>query len=147
MRSTELVPGGYLIIAVPASTAPWPDGVSVYHALIHEMNQLLAEWRAAGVVSGATVAATVVPVWNRTLEEIRARPPLYAGKQACGLILPGWKPMTQVCGSVFRASGIMWAHTSTLFAGVKCLILKPLSPVTSKTLLTDLSFEKTERMQ
>jgi hypothetical protein len=72
LRARELAPGGYLVIAVPASTAPWPNGVSVYHALVHEMNLLLAEWRATGRLSGATAARIVVPVWNRTLEEIRA---------------------------------------------------------------------------
>jgi hypothetical protein len=36
------------------------------------MNLLLADWRRAGRIGGATVAAAVVPVWSRTLAELRA---------------------------------------------------------------------------
>ena len=35
------------------------------------MNLLLADWRRAGRIDGATVAAAVVPVWSRTLGEFR----------------------------------------------------------------------------
>jgi hypothetical protein len=35
------------------------------------MNLLLAKWQRAGRIGGATVAAAVVPVWSRTLEEFR----------------------------------------------------------------------------
>ena len=41
------------------------------------MNRLLADWRGAGRIGAATVAAVVVPVWMRTLDEIRA--PFEAG--------------------------------------------------------------------
>jgi hypothetical protein len=41
------------------------------------MNLLLAEWRRAGRIGSATVAAAVVPVWARTLDEFRA--PFEAG--------------------------------------------------------------------
>ena len=41
------------------------------------MNALLAEWRRAGRIRPATVASVVVPVWTRTLDEIRA--PFAAG--------------------------------------------------------------------
>lgn len=72
IRSMELVPGGRFIIALPASSAPWPDGISLYTAIIAEMNDLLAEWSRAGRIRAETAAAVVVPVWMRTLEEIRA---------------------------------------------------------------------------
>jgi hypothetical protein len=36
------------------------------------MNRILADWRRAGRIGAATVAAVVVPVWMRTLDEIRA---------------------------------------------------------------------------
>jgi hypothetical protein len=39
--------------------------------LIGDMNQVLAGWCGAGRISAATVASIVVPVWMRTLEEIR----------------------------------------------------------------------------
>jgi hypothetical protein len=35
------------------------------------MNRVLADWRRAGHIGAATVAAIVVPVWMRTLDEIR----------------------------------------------------------------------------
>jgi hypothetical protein len=35
------------------------------------MNRLLADWRRTGRIGAATVAAVVVPVWMRTLDEIR----------------------------------------------------------------------------
>jgi hypothetical protein len=71
-RSTELVPGGRLIVSLPASSAPWPDGISLYTAMIAEMNDLLADWSRAGRIRAETAAAVVTPVWMRTLEEIRA---------------------------------------------------------------------------
>ena len=36
------------------------------------MNRVLADWRRAGRIGVETVAAIVVPVWMRTLDEIRA---------------------------------------------------------------------------
>ena len=71
-RSTVLVPGGRFIIALPASSAPWPEGISLYTAVIAQMNDLLSEWTRVGRISAETAAAIVVPVWMRTLEEIRA---------------------------------------------------------------------------
>jgi hypothetical protein len=44
----------------------------LYTAIIAEMNDLLAEWSRAGWIRAETAAAVVVPVWMRTLEEIRA---------------------------------------------------------------------------
>jgi SAM-dependent methyltransferase len=71
MRARELAPGGWFIAAVPASPAPCPERTGVYVELIGDMNQVLADWCRAGRISAATVASIVVPVWMRTLEEIR----------------------------------------------------------------------------
>ena len=72
IRGTELTPGGRLIAALPASPDPDPDRSGLYVELIGDMNRVLAEWCAAGRIGAATVAAAVVPVWMRTLDEIRA---------------------------------------------------------------------------
>jgi hypothetical protein len=72
MRAAELAPGGWFIAAIPASTAPCPHRTGLYDEIIGHMNSLLADWRRAGRISGATVAAAVVPVWARTLDEFRA---------------------------------------------------------------------------
>jgi hypothetical protein len=72
MRAMELAPGGRFIAAVPASAAPCPERRGLYVEIIADMNRLLAEWCRAGRIDAATVAAVVVPVWMRTLEEIRA---------------------------------------------------------------------------
>jgi hypothetical protein len=69
--------GGWFIAAIPASPAPCPDRTGLYVEIVGEMNLLLADWRRAGRISGATVAAAVVPVWSRTLGEFRA--PFEAG--------------------------------------------------------------------
>ncbi len=71
MRAVELAPDGRFIAALPASPAPDPERTGLYVELIGDMNRVLAEWRRAGRISAATVAAVVVPVWMRTLEEIR----------------------------------------------------------------------------
>ena len=72
MRAAELAPGCRFIAAVPASPAPDPDRSGLYVEIIGDMNRLLAEWCRAGRIGPATVAAIVVPVWMRTLEELRA---------------------------------------------------------------------------
>jgi hypothetical protein len=72
MRAIELAPGGRLIAAVPASPAPDPDRSGLYVEIIGDMNRTLSEWCRAGRIGAATVAAVVVPVWMRTVEEIRA---------------------------------------------------------------------------
>jgi hypothetical protein len=77
MRAVELAPGGWFIAAIPASPAPCPDRTGLYVEIIGDMNLLLADWRRAGRIDGATVAAAVVPVWSRTLNEFRA--PFEAG--------------------------------------------------------------------
>jgi len=72
IRSIELAPGGRVVIALPASAAPWPRGNSLYCALIAEMNDLLSGWTRVGRIKRETAAAVVVPVWMRTVEEIQA---------------------------------------------------------------------------
>ena len=77
MRAAELAPGGWFIGAIPASPAPCPGRTGLYVEIVGDMNLLLADWRRAGRIGGATVAAAVVPVWSRTLDEFRA--PFEAG--------------------------------------------------------------------
>jgi hypothetical protein len=72
MRAIELAPGGRLIAALPASPAPDPDRTGLYVEIIGDMNRMLSDWCRAGRIGAATVAAVVVPVWMRTLDEIRA---------------------------------------------------------------------------
>lgn len=72
MRGTELVPGGQLIAALPASPEPDPDRNGLYVEIIGDMNAILSEWCREGRIGAATAAAAVVPVWMRTQEEIRA---------------------------------------------------------------------------
>jgi SAM dependent carboxyl methyltransferase len=77
MRAMELAPGGRFIAALPASPVPDPHRAGPYAELISTMNRVLADWRRSGRIGAATVAAVVVPVWMRTLDEIRA--PFEAG--------------------------------------------------------------------
>ncbi|MET0751211.1 MAG: hypothetical protein ABWZ43_09125, partial [Solirubrobacterales bacterium] len=77
MRAIELAPGARLIVALPASPAPDPDRTGLYVEIIGDMNRILADWCRARRIGAATVAAVVVPVWMRTLDEIRA--PFEAG--------------------------------------------------------------------
>ena len=77
MRALELAAGGRFIAAIPASPAPCPDRTGVYVEIVGDMNRLLADWCRAGRIGADTVAAVVVPVWARTLDEIRA--PFEAG--------------------------------------------------------------------
>ena len=71
MRAMELAPGGWFIAAIPASPVPCPERTGLYAEIVGDMNRLLADWRRAGRIGAATVAAVVVPVWMRTLDEIR----------------------------------------------------------------------------
>ena len=80
IRAAELAPGGRFIAALPASPAPCPERTGLYVEIIGDMNRVLAEWRRAGKIGAATVAAVVVPVWMRTLDEIKA--PFEAGGRA-----------------------------------------------------------------
>ncbi len=77
MRAIELAPGGWFIAAIPASPVPCPERTGLYAEIVGDMNRLLADWRRAGRIGAATVAAVVVPVWMRTLDEIRG--PFEAG--------------------------------------------------------------------
>jgi hypothetical protein len=77
MRATELAPGGLFVAALPASPAPGPDRTGPYREINGDMNRILAEWRSGGRIGAATAAAVVIPVWMRTLDEIRA--PFEAG--------------------------------------------------------------------
>ena len=72
LRASELAPGGSFVAAVPASAASGPERAGLYVQLIADMNSILAEWSRAGRIAAGTVAAIVVPVWMRTLDEIRA---------------------------------------------------------------------------
>lgn len=85
-RAQELAPGGTLVIAVPASAEPWPARGGVYRAISADMDEILARWRGEGRIGPLAYAAVVVPVWSRTLEEIRA-PFGDVGGEYCGLIL------------------------------------------------------------
>ena len=77
MRAKELAPGGWFIAAIPASPTACPNRTGLYTEIVADMNRLLAEWNRAGRIGGATVAAAVVPVWSRTLDEFRV--PFEAG--------------------------------------------------------------------
>ena len=77
MRALELAAGGRFVAALPASPAPCPERAGLYAELIGTMNRMLADWRRAGRIGAATAAAVVVPVWMRTVDEIRA--PFEAG--------------------------------------------------------------------
>jgi len=107
MRAIELAPGGRLIAAVPASPAPDPDRTGLYVEIIADMNRMLSEWCRAGRVGAATVAAVVVPVWMRTLDEIRA--PFEArGGLFAGLELEG--------AELFRLDNPYWDDDPAAFA-------------------------------
>ena len=70
MRAVEPAPG-VGSSPIPASPAPCPDRTGLYVEIVGDMNLLLADWRRAGRIGGATVAAAVVPAWLRTLGEFR----------------------------------------------------------------------------
>jgi hypothetical protein len=107
MRAVELAPGGWFIAAIPASPAPWPDRTGLYVEIVGDMNLLLADWRRAGRIGGATVAAAVVPVWSRTLDEFRA--PFEAGGGSfAGLELESIE--------LFRLDNPYWHDNPAVFA-------------------------------
>ena len=86
MRALELAPGGRFVAALSASPAPCPERTGPYAEIVGDMNRVLAEWRRAGRIGAATVAAVVIPVWMRTLDEIR-RPFEAGGGRVAGLEL------------------------------------------------------------
>ena len=107
MRAAELAPGGWFIAAIPASPAPCPDRTGLYVEIVGDMNQLLADWRCAGRIGAATVAAAVVPVWSRTLDEFRA--PFEAGRGSfAGLELESIE--------LFRLDNPYWHDDRAVFA-------------------------------
>jgi hypothetical protein len=107
MRAVELAAGGWFIAAIPASPAPCPDRAGVYVEIVGDMNLLLADWRRAGRIGGATVAAAVVPVWSRTLDEFRA-PFEAGGGRIAGLELES--------AELFRLDNPYWHDDPAVFA-------------------------------
>jgi hypothetical protein len=107
MRATELAGGGRFVAALPASPAPCPERSGLYVELIGDMNRLLADWRRTGRIGAATVAAVVVPVWMRTLDEIR-RPFEERGGSVAGLELESAK--------LFRLDNPYWHDDPGVFA-------------------------------
>ena len=107
MRSLELAPGGRFIAAIPASPAPDPERTGLYAEMISDMNLLLADWRRGGRIGDETVAAVVVPVWMRTLDEIRA-PFDAAGGSVAGLELES--------AELFRLDNPYWDDDPAVFA-------------------------------
>ena len=107
MRAIELAPGGWFIAAIPASPAACPDRTGLYVEIVGDMNLLLAEWRRAGRIGGATVAAVVVPVWSRTLDEFQA-PFKAGGGSFAGLKLESIE--------LFRLDNPYWNDDPAVFA-------------------------------
>jgi hypothetical protein len=107
MRAMELAPGGRFIAALPASPVPCPERAGLYAELIGTMNRMLADWRGAGRIGAATAAAVVVPVWMRTLDEIRA-PFEASGGSVAGLELES--------AELFRLDNPYWDDDPALFA-------------------------------
>ena len=71
------------------------------------MNRLLADWRRTGRIGPATVAAGVVPVWMRTLDEIR-HPFEERGGSVAGLELES--------AELFRLDNPYWDDDPVVFA-------------------------------
>jgi SAM-dependent methyltransferase len=107
IRAMELAPGGRFIAALPASPAPDTDRTGIYVEIIHDMNHVLADWRRAGRIGAATVAAVVVPVWMRTLDEIQG-PFEAGGGRVAGLELES--------ADVFRLDNPYWHDDPAVFA-------------------------------
>jgi hypothetical protein len=107
MRAMELAPGGWFIAAIPASPAPCPDRTGVYVEIVGDMNRLLADWCRAGRIRAGTAAAAVVPVWSRTLGDLRA--PFEAGDgRVAGLELES--------AELFRLDNPYWQDDPVVFA-------------------------------
>ena len=107
MRAMELAPGGRFIAALPASPAPCPERTGLYVEIIGDMNRVLADWCRAGTIGAGTVAAVVVPVWMRTLDEIRA-PFEASGGRVAGLELES--------AELFRLDNPYWHDDPAVFA-------------------------------
>ena len=107
LRAVELAPGGRFVAALPASPAPDPERTGLYVEVIGDMNRILAGWRRAGRIGADTVAAIVVPVWMRTLDEIRA-PFEAGGGHVAGLELER--------AELFRLDNPYWHDDPAVFA-------------------------------
>ena len=107
IRAMELAPGGRFIAALPASPAPCPERTGIYVEIIGDMNRVLADWRQTGRFGAATVAAVVVPVWMRTLDEIRD-PFETGGGRVAGLELES--------AELFRLDNPYWHEDPAVFA-------------------------------
>ena len=107
IRALELAPGGRFIAALPASPAPCPERTGLYVEIIGDMNRVLADWRRGGRIGAATVAAVVVPVWMRTLDEIRD-PFEAGGGNVAGLELES--------AELFRLDNPYWHDDLAVFA-------------------------------
>ncbi len=107
MRATELAPGGWFVAALPASPAPCPERTGLYVEIVADMNRVLADWCRAGRIGAGTVAAIVVPVWMRTLDEIR-RPFETGGGRVAGLELES--------AELFRLDNPYWHEDPAVFA-------------------------------
>jgi hypothetical protein len=107
MRAMELARGGRFIAALPASSVPCPERAGLYAELIGTMNRMLADWRRAGRIGAATAAAVVVPVWMRTLDEIRV-PFEAGGGRVAGLELDS--------AELFRLDNPYWDDDPARFA-------------------------------
>jgi SAM-dependent methyltransferase len=107
MRAMELAPGGRFVAALPASPTPCPERTGLYVELIGDMNRVLADWCRAGRIGADTVAAVVVPVWMRTLDEIGA-PFEAGGGRVDGLELES--------AELFRLDNPYWDDDPTVFA-------------------------------
>ena len=107
IRAMELAPGGRFIAALPASPAPCPERTGLYVEIIGDMNRVLADWCRAGRIGAATVAAVVVPVWMRTLDEIQD-PFEAGGGRVAGLELES--------AELFRFDNPYWHDDPAAFA-------------------------------
>ena len=107
IRAMELAPGGRFIAALPASPASCPKRTGLYVEIIGDMNRVLADWRRAGHIGAATVTAVVVPVWMRTLDEIRD-PFEAGGGSVAGLGLES--------AELFRLDNPSWHEDPAVFA-------------------------------
>ena len=106
LRASELAPGGYFVAAVPASPAAGSERAGLYVQLIADMNSILADWSRAGRIAAGTVAAIVVPVWMRTLDELRS--PFEESGGLAGLELES--------AELFRLDNPYWHDDPEVFA-------------------------------
>ena len=107
MRAMELAPDGRFIAAVPASPDQSAERTGLYAEIIGDMNRVLADWCRAGRIGAGTVAAVVVPVWMRTLDEMLA-PFEASGRHVAGLELES--------AELFRLDNPYWHNDPAVFA-------------------------------